>query len=491
MADLKIYSLEMGWRKLCDDTVDFTLFKQIARLSEEEVNEMKHEYISRSNCEHCYAQWQAPINNLRFDRPRVCPDCLRENPYCRKFWDLQVVTTCPQHHSLLLDICPSCQKSITWDRKNVSRCSCGCDWRETRSPELPPAQRRAMRLLMRPCGVSESEQAMMRTPFEQLGFSDLSHVMLWLVRFASACGPGMDPLMIENRLFHQALEEVAAILDDWPEELHRLCDRYPDRYSSHLALHLDRLADRPSLAFLRIALEEHWIKGAQRPSPAYNSRRFIPMEEAVERIGLIGLSREWVNFLVSTGRLRSAASVSDPQTTLIDVKSIDKLIRDRRRPITMRMAAADLGITIKELFDLIAYGHLRIAGGPQIDGCPDTVLEAQALLNLYQSIENISLPTSETAIDLVSQDDSAELMKFDDVRERLKAKNLNLSLWLQAVIDGEVAPFKLRPILISDIENIRLAHFAFRRDQIRQYLSQHCPELDMPVSIEQSSGPVD
>ena len=48
---------------------------------------------------------------------------------------------------------------------------------------------------------------------------------------------------------------------------------------------------------------------------------FIPMEEAGERMGL---SREWVNFLVSTGRLRSAASVSDPQTTLIDVKSIDR-----------------------------------------------------------------------------------------------------------------------------------------------------------------------
>jgi hypothetical protein len=50
------------------------------------------------------------------------------------------------------------------------------------------------------------------------------------------------------------------------------------------------------------------------------------------------------------------------------------------------MAAAALGISIGELFDLIAYGHLRIAGGPQIDGCPDTALEVKALLNSYQSI---------------------------------------------------------------------------------------------------------
>jgi hypothetical protein len=60
------------------------------------------------------------------------------------------------------------------------------------------------------------------------------------------------------------------------------------------------------------------------PDPQRISRRFISMEEAGERMEL---SREWVNFLVSTGRLlRSAAGVSDPQTTLIDVKSIDTLL---------------------------------------------------------------------------------------------------------------------------------------------------------------------
>ena len=341
-----------------------------------------------------------------------------------------------------------------------------------------------MRLLMRSYGAPESEHATMgtsATPFEQLGFGDLSRAMLCLVRFASSCEPGMDPLMMENHLLHQALEEVAAIIDDWPEEFHRICNQYPDRCSSRLASHLFKVADRPSLVFLRMAMEEHWImeghwiKVAQRSSPVYDpppSRRFIPMEEAGERMGL---SREWVNFLVSTGRLRSAASVSDSQTTLIDVKTIDNLFRDQRRLIATKTAAANLGISIEELFDLIAYGHLRIAGGPQIDGCPDTAVEVEALLNLYESIEKISSPASETVI--------TELMNFNEVRKQLQAKNLNLGLWLQAVIDSEVVPFKQRPRFVYDrdydienirydIENIRLARFAFRRDQIRQYLYQ-------------------
>ena len=290
--------LGYGWRKLCDDSIDFTLFKQITGLSEEEVNEMMHKIRSGSDYELCDAQWDVPINSLRFNRPMVCSDCLRENPYCRKFWDLPVVTICPQHRSLLLDMCPSCRKQITWDRKSVSQCRCGYDWREIICPELPPEQRQAMSLLMRSCGVSENEQTAMgtpTTPFEQLGFGDLSRIMLCLARFVSVGEPWMDPLMMENRLLHQALEQVVAILDDWPEKFHRICDQYPDdqypdRYSSHLALHLDRLADRPSLAFLRIAMEEHWIKVARRPSSVYNLsplRRFISMEEAGERMGLM------------------------------------------------------------------------------------------------------------------------------------------------------------------------------------------------------------
>jgi hypothetical protein len=129
LAGLKIYSLKMGWRKLCDGRIDFTLFRQLTRLSEEEVNEMRH-IIARD-----IAQWDIPVS----------------------------------------------------DR------------------------------------VSESEQAPMRTsatPFEQLGFGDLSRVMLCLAHFTSVCAPRADPLRLGNRSFHQALEEVAAILDDWPEKFH-------------------------------------------------------------------------------------------------------------------------------------------------------------------------------------------------------------------------------------------------------------------------------
>jgi hypothetical protein len=148
LAGLKIYSLRNGWRRLCDDRIDFTLFRQITKLSEEEVNNMKHKITGDVDYEDCDAKWDIPVSSLRFKRPMVCSDCLRENSYCRKFWDLPVVTVCPRHHSLLLDVCPNCRERITWNRKSVSRCHCGCDWRETRSTYFTKLWNKSSQFLM-------------------------------------------------------------------------------------------------------------------------------------------------------------------------------------------------------------------------------------------------------------------------------------------------------------------------------------------------------
>jgi hypothetical protein len=123
-------------------------------------------------------------------------------------------------------------------------------------------------------------------------------------------------------------------------------------------------------------------------------------------------------------------------------------LRARIQPLTTRTTAAELGITAKELFNLIAYGHLKIAGGPQINGCPETVIDAESLFDLCRRVESISSPTSETAMDLLLGGGSGELMSFDQVREQLQEKNFNFGQWLQVVLDGELVPFKLNRLCV-------------------------------------------
>lgn len=56
---------------------------------------------------------------------KVCPECLRDTAYHRKHWDLVPVTACIYHRKVLIDICPNCNKVISWSRTKVLECKCG------------------------------------------------------------------------------------------------------------------------------------------------------------------------------------------------------------------------------------------------------------------------------------------------------------------------------------------------------------------------------
>lgn len=64
-------------------------------------------------------------NYLNRMAPRVCQDCLQEQDICRIEWDFSFVTACPRHERLLIDRCPGCLSSISWQRPAVNICGCG------------------------------------------------------------------------------------------------------------------------------------------------------------------------------------------------------------------------------------------------------------------------------------------------------------------------------------------------------------------------------
>jgi hypothetical protein len=67
--------------------------------------------------------------HLNFGKPRVCPACLREHSVWWAVWDLCLVAACPIHRCLLLDRCPSCKKTLAWQRPAAHECRCSLDLR--------------------------------------------------------------------------------------------------------------------------------------------------------------------------------------------------------------------------------------------------------------------------------------------------------------------------------------------------------------------------
>ncbi len=484
LAGLKLPALDEGWRRLCHDQIDFTQFGQITCLSKDEIEKLRYGITgaSESGREYGIAGCALPASAIRFSHPKVCPGCLRESNHCRQLWDLLAITACPDHRVVLLDRCPSCRRRVSWNRKSVGRCRCGCDWRETEIAKLEESQLRATEWLRRAMNSTgmENLSAGEGGPIRQLGFGDLCRALLCLAEFIPV---GENRLRLhstlENHLCHQALEQAAAVLEDWPANFHRFCEQMlPKTTDPDLARRLDRLAKRDGLAFLRVAMEEHLEELSRLPDPPFRfliERRFLPVEDARRRLEL---GRRGFEILLSTGQLRTTSGVKNHHEVLVDEESIRHLLDRREWMLTLRGAACNLGLDEDEVRDLIRHGCLKAASGPSLDGFPDIRLEIGAIIGLYRQVERRAETSDETLITVALFDDSIGL---EDLRRQLKSRRLSFGQWRRAAPDGEVTPLKLVPVG-AGFSSFSLRHFAFRREEFEAYVNRRCPVVRIPPS---------
>lgn len=86
-----------------------------------------------------YGNETIPENTIHNLKSKVCPMCLSESPmYSRKVWELAFYTACERHLISLIDSCPSCKKTISWQGRNIiDFCKCGFDFKKvvTETPQ--------------------------------------------------------------------------------------------------------------------------------------------------------------------------------------------------------------------------------------------------------------------------------------------------------------------------------------------------------------------
>ncbi|MBL7590286.1 TniQ family protein, partial [Escherichia coli] len=59
---------------------------------------------------------------FRPSRARICPTCLAEGHRPRPAWDCRLLVACTRHGLRLVDRCPDCARSLSWDRPSAGRC---------------------------------------------------------------------------------------------------------------------------------------------------------------------------------------------------------------------------------------------------------------------------------------------------------------------------------------------------------------------------------
>lgn len=74
---------------------------------------------------HTSPNYHVGQRRLEHHHPRICPDCIAEQPYIRNSWRYTPNTHCMVHHRLLEDTCPKCHKVMSWTAEH--RLCCCCD----------------------------------------------------------------------------------------------------------------------------------------------------------------------------------------------------------------------------------------------------------------------------------------------------------------------------------------------------------------------------
>jgi hypothetical protein len=461
-AGLKVDPAAGRWADLWRPCPRLSLLREITGLSVAELESLREPLVPG-----CLVRWKAP---------KVCPACLREESWCRKAWDVLLFTVCPLHRVLLIDSCLHCHRVPSWARKSVSVCRCGYDWRRIFPPAIKDdreltAARRMLSAWQDNAARSFPLEDVTARPLTQEGSAVYPSALCALADAWLFLGNGarLQPAT-ENELCHRAVTSVASALDDWPEGFFRFCDQFDAAALRNwqqvwFSNRGSELSETQGRLLVAAALEEYLESRRDGVGPVL--KRLLRTEEAGRQLGL---DVSQVERLVEQGKLRSVASVREGGLSWIDSYSLRRLLREIERMQPAAEAAADLGIGLGQLKDLVRYGWLSPDSGPGVDGRGETKFSRKTLAAFLDRISG-----------LVTQPrDGGEygVVPLGRVADHLGLHELSFGQFVQAMFAGFPQPVIEREGLPG-----RLSRFWFRIDEINQYLDSQLDPDKRPAAV--------
>lgn len=164
-----------------------------------------------------------PKRFLTVDRQRNCPRCLQERGRRPAAWDLVWASACLKHGVRLIDRCPKCRKALSWHRRDTTRCSCGFDLRQASPVPAEEGELLANSSLNQVGhGFSHPRATVSETArdLQDLPAGDICLVFRFLaIHVMRALPKRSSAKKLHCRAVSPIMEEIGAILADWPNSL--------------------------------------------------------------------------------------------------------------------------------------------------------------------------------------------------------------------------------------------------------------------------------
>ena len=471
--------------------------KQIAhvlRLEPEEWQAMCYRHIggrNRFDQRSFYGQ-RISDDDLNYDRPRICPGCLKESPVWWAVWDLGLVTTCPIHRCHLVNQCPACKRRLAWQRPSVYKCRCGLDLRILTAE---PATRDLVAInaaIYMAAGFPPGEDAELDLvdcgfPPEmlRLGLGDLLRLVLFVgaSREKDKLRTKQRPFIATDLAVATEIDRGAVALREWPRPLREaLKNMLPPEITDPAALnfskifgnfyrHLFRVLPRSEFGFLHDVFErfviEDWpglIRGQHRyfSAAVRRSSHWVTANEAEVIAHTVG-GRIWD--LARQGQidaiflnLRRGGSRTE---CWIRRESLNQWIAARDAELAPYMprpeAERALGLKNFTLTTVAAAGAMRYAKGP------DRNFPARCFFFLREDVMKIKDAFERYSVPVKTYSKPGEFIALRHAMKNYLGRDSGLAAVIRAVVEGNLVP-------VGYTNRFRgITGYLFRSEDLRKY----------------------
>lgn len=396
---------------------------------------------------------------IRCRFPKVCPPCLQESNYCRKIWDLGMLTVCPAHRCLLIDACPACGNPISWVRRKVSGCPCGFDWRNVMARAIEGPILRLAAQLYKLCGLQSEEAHLVGlpkdSPLSTLNFEDMMSVLLLVSSQLNGAknSKGIylsSPCSLSD--LHTLFEKTLTVFADWPESFFRFLEwlrtRPPLPYLKGAAgIEKDfggfydvlyKKSEERAFSFMRSAFEDYIANRWDGGLLQYRYRMRVKNNGAkvryvgkAETTRLLGVDAFWIEKFINDGRLKGAIRDEGKQRAfLIERDSVESLKKAFDESLTLQEVMSRLGVGKYLILRLVEGGCLKALRGPKLDNYAGWKFDRSSVDDFMSKID--SLPP-------IGGGKSERTLTFGQAVKALIGSSLYVSDFVKAVFGGSLA----------------------------------------------------
>ena len=403
-------------------------------------------------------------DQFNYRRPRVCPQCIKDQPVWWAVWDLGLLAACPRHGCLLVNQCPACGRSFAWRRPAVDKCRCGMELRALASQMAHPDLVAMSALIYRAVEFAPGpavDRELMKYGFPPALFKLPLGGLLWLIRSIGLISD-QNGLRRKQRTFPRTDLNVAihagraaiAILRDWPqsfrETLKRMIPATPATALNFAEVfgnfyrHLFRVLPRREFGFLHDAFEQFVIEDWNAPvrqrryfTPAVRrNTRWISADEAERSMHVISTR---IADLVRQSQIQGMFFPGRGRTECwINRESLDRWIESRETKLAEYMgrpeAMSNLGLNNITLMSVARAGLIRYLQGAEHYFPPGFYFLREDVLKIRDAFRKHAVPR------LSDCSKSGEVIALRRALKNYLGRDFGLPSVIRAVLDGSLTP---------------------------------------------------